>query len=139
MEIHLSDIAIWSYIYIFLVSLWGFILFEWWRRKSDHASEVYVYIELLMIANVIYYGFNTYARWMFLNDPSVIIDTPYENFITGIFWKARAIPVAILISCIVFRMTLRARTTCKRIAKFEEHVAQMERRQVQRREVDRVK
>ena len=102
------DVAFWVYMAINMVSAFGFVLFEWWRKKALHASEVYLYVELLMLANLIYYSMNAYARWAFIMDPGVIVDSEYEKVISTCVWGLRAVPVLILISLIVGRMTLRA-------------------------------
>ena len=99
------DIAFWVYMAINFVSAFGFILFEWWRKKAVHASEVYLYVELLMLANFMYYSMNAYARWSFIMCPE---SNEYEKIISSSAWGVRAIPVLILVSLIVGRMTMRA-------------------------------
>lgn len=127
---NLLDLGLISYALIILVTVYGFCLFEWWRRKVGKASEVYIYIELLFLTTAINYFFNLFARYNFLSDPNNLVDEPYEYFITGSLWKVRAIPSLIILSLIVYRMTLRA---CKSIRESD----LLERRRIKRREEDR--
>jgi hypothetical protein len=110
---HLNDLCFWVYLWIAITSLYGFSLFFWWWRLGGQASEVYIYIMLLMLSNFIYYSMNGYARFSFINDISNLNN--YEEIISSFFWQVRAIPNLIIISLIVARMTRRAqKTMCAR-------------------------
>jgi hypothetical protein len=106
---NLYDLCFWIYIGISLMSLYGFSLFFWWWRLGGQASEVYIYIMLLMLSNFIYYSINGYARYSFINDVGNLND--YEAIISSVFWNVRAIPNLIIITLIVARMTRRAQKT----------------------------
>jgi hypothetical protein len=129
----LGDLCFWVYIGIAIISLYGFCLFFWWWRLGGHASEVYIYVMLLMLSNFLYYSINSYARFIFVTD--INNTNAYEDIINSLFWNVRAIPNLIIISLIVIRMSIRARHTVsamKRVAKESE-----DRRKCLRREEDR--
>jgi hypothetical protein len=110
---HLKDLCFWVYIGIAVMSLYGFSLFFWWWRLGGQASEVYIYIMLLMLSNFLYYSINSYARFSFINDAGNLNN--YEEIISSFFWQVRAIPNLVIITLIVARMTRRAqKTMCAR-------------------------
>jgi hypothetical protein len=102
----LHDPCLWIYLTTAAVSLYGFGLFLWWLKSIGHASEVYIYVMLLFLANSVHYGINSYARYTFITD--IINTNSYEAIITSFYWQARAIPNLIIVTLIVFRMTRRA-------------------------------
>jgi hypothetical protein len=106
---HCADLALWVYIVTSITSLYGFSLFFWWWRLGGQASEVYIYIMLLMLSNFLYCGINTYARYSFINDVANLNE--YESIISSMFWQVRAIPNLVIIALIVTRMTRRAQKT----------------------------
>lgn len=129
---NLADFCFWSYIFTASVSLYGFLLFAWWWKVSGHASEVYIYVTLLMLANFAYYTFNSYARYVFINDVANL--NTYEVIITSTFWKIRAVPELLIITIVVVRMTQRA---CKSVKASRVVEMLKDRRRTIRRQSDR--
>ena len=105
----LSDFCFISYAAVLVTSCYGFMLFLGWFIFTKHASELYIYIMLLLLAISLYYSLNITARSIYV----IGENGEYKNLLDSFLWSLRSVPVFILLLMIDFRMTRRAYTSIK--------------------------
>ena len=105
----LSDQAFWAYGVNFCLALYGFGLFVWWWKKIGHATEVYAYITLLFLTEIMVYGGNVHIRILKAADPMEAL-----RFSDSLVWAARTWVHAAVLAAIIFRMTIRVIGTLKK-------------------------
>lgn len=100
----LTDLTLWMYALISIVSLYGFGLFAWWMWINGwRASSMYVYIMLLFAGELICHGTNFRARS--LRD---IDYAAYTEFLSSTWWSCRLVIILAILICIVTHMSYRA-------------------------------
>lgn len=95
------DITLTVYLLIVAVCAYGFALFAWWWAWAGKASEVYIYVMLLFASIWIEFLVNSVVRWSF------VCEGEYGDIWNSIFWKVKGIPMLIILTLIVIRMTQR--------------------------------
>jgi hypothetical protein len=105
------DFAGMVYTYGMFLSYFTFGLFFWWLLKVKTASDVYIYVMLLILGNGISDSFAVVARWLKM---FVGID-PWVQFVDSNIWAVRRVPELIILTVIFIRMGMRLRRTLKGI------------------------
>ena len=91
------------YLAIAVVSIYGCALFLWWWWKVGRATEVYVYVTMLMLGIGLTAGFAARSRWLH----SYSGEQSYLGFVTSLRYSIGPGIVFILLCIISFRMTRR--------------------------------
>jgi hypothetical protein len=97
------DIALFLYIWTSLACWYGFALFLWWWYKVKRASKVYAYMTFLLAG----IGYATtmagVSRVYFLTGNYDFV----HNLLASHVWEYRLVPMSVILTVIVVRMTLR--------------------------------
>ena len=110
------DAAFLLYLFLTLVSLYGFILFSWWWAKIGEVSDVYAYVTYLFASIVFMNAPQTYIRYIFIIDGT---NTVYDSIVVSTMWTFRSVPCLIVITILVCKMTLRAYRTIRTAKRFK--------------------
>ena len=111
MDDFVFDFAGMVYTYGMFLSYFTFGLFFWWLLKVKTASDVYIYVMLLILGNGISDSFSVVARWLKL---FIGVDL-WIHFVDSNIWAMRRIPELIILTVIFVRMSIRLRKTLKGI------------------------
>jgi hypothetical protein len=102
MDLLLSDLASWTYIYNIIVGLYGFCIFAYWAVKQGGASSWYVYVMALLLSSAITGSFQLWARYLLLNQHDF-----YDTLLAHPVWAAKSWIASITITCISIHATYR--------------------------------
>ena len=104
----MSDLTFCIYTATSILSLSGFVLFIWWWFRMRSASEVFVYVTLLLLFIGVERGFLAVFRH------AVVVDYTWaHSLILNEWWALRTIPELVIISLIIVRMARRACRTIR--------------------------
>jgi len=104
----LTDVTVWLYVAIILVSFVGFLLFVWWWQKNDRATTVYKYVMLLFACEIISQAGHLHTRIVRYIDPDRA-----AAIINSWLWPARLVPLLIVYTAIVTMVLLRVMSNSK--------------------------
>uniref|UniRef100_A0A6H1ZDZ5 Uncharacterized protein n=1 Tax=viral metagenome TaxID=1070528 RepID=A0A6H1ZDZ5_9ZZZZ len=99
-----KDMAYSMYVFLFLVSAYGSVLFAWWWIKKGSASAVYAYVTFMLLGEAIESIIAVKARHFWMAGKLL----EYQEFLCSWTWKMRTSITLIAITCIVIHMTYRA-------------------------------
>ena len=105
------DFAGMVYTYGVFISFITFGLFFWWLLKVKSASDVYIYVMLLILGNGISDAFSVIARALKVY---VGMD-PWCSFVDSTLWSFRRVPELAILTIIFARMAIRLKRTLKGI------------------------
>ena len=102
------DITFWLYLFNFILSTGGFIIFAWWWWKIGRTTEIYAYITLLFLSDALLFGGNVHIRILKSLDPQAAL-----QMLDSLRWHLRTTLHAIILSLILWRMLKRILKTYK--------------------------
>jgi hypothetical protein len=110
-----TDTALLMYFASISVSFAGFILFAWWWLQVGKVSEVYGYVTMLLLANLLSDLVACNSRFLY------IVDLPsYESFRHSAIWDLRRLPETLIVGLIFIRMFHRVLKTRRAVNGIEE-------------------
>jgi CheY-like chemotaxis protein len=104
--------ALYVYAYSALICLIGLFLFLWWWRKTRKATDVYIYVTILLGGEFFEKAILTWMRYLSRFEPTGW-DEIHTNIVTSPFWWLVGIPTAISFSLIIGAMFMRIYRTSK--------------------------
>jgi hypothetical protein len=104
----MDDLTLCVYIATFIVGLAGFGLFTWWLIRMRGATEVFIYVGLLLLFISIERGLLAIFRYFTLFDIEKAL-----WIINHGWWPLRTIPELVIVTLIVIRMSRRACRTIR--------------------------
>lgn len=111
----MSDLAFWGYGINFLFALYGLLLFAWWWKKLGHATEVYAYITMLFMTEVLVWGGNVHIRILKSFDQVQALAMS-----DSLLWATRTWLHAFILGVIIYKMTRRVIRTTMAARRFTE-------------------
>jgi len=97
------DVALFVYIWTSLACWYGFGLFLWWWIRQKKASKVYVYMTFLLAGIGYATSMAGVSRVFFLGGDYNAV----HRLLDSRLWEYRLFPMAIILTVIVVRMTMR--------------------------------
>jgi hypothetical protein len=104
----MNDFTIWVYAITVGLTAFGFFLFIWWWMRMRSASEVFIYVTLLL-------GFICFERIVLLYY-RILLGTDIDaamNLVGSDLWSLRTVPELIVVMLIIVRMARRACRTIR--------------------------
>lgn len=97
------DLTFWLYLFLALITSYGFFLFVWWWIKKRGASVIYGYITFLLLGLSIRSWIDLYARYLYASD----VDKFYIYMKCWI-WPCRLLLTLVFSFAIIGHMSYRA-------------------------------